>query len=270
MTDSLPGGIDVSRPTAARMYDHLLGGRFNHPSDRAAVEQLLKIAPSTRELALNNRAFLCRVVEVIARDYGIRQFVDHGSGLPTQNNVHQVAQRVDGSCRVVYIDDDPHVHAYSGLLLDENPQVALLKADMTRTEDILADPDFRSLIDLREPTAALFVSVTHCLTDEQDPADMIRRTVDALPAGSVVVVCQLVSDDRRMREDVTRLMRDGTGDKWGRVRTESEVRAFFDLDRLRIEEPGLLDVTHWRPDRDVHPRQRTDEWIEFGGLAVVL
>ncbi len=269
MSESVPAGIDVSKPTAARMYDHLLGGRFNHPSDRAAVEQLLKIAPSTKELALNNRAFLCRVVEIIAREYGIRQFVDHGSGLPTQDNVHQVAQRVDESCRVVYIDNDPHVHAYGGLLLDENPRVALVQADMTRTEDIFADPGFRNLIDLREPAAALFVSVTHCLTDEQDPFGMIRRTVDALPAGSVVVVCQLVSEDAKVREDVTRLMRDGTGNRWGRVRTESEVRAFFDLDRLRIEDPGLLDVTHWRPDREVYPRQRTDEWIEFGGLATV-
>ncbi|MFF2819471.1 SAM-dependent methyltransferase [Kitasatospora cineracea] len=270
MSDSLPDEIDVSKPTAARMYDYLLDGRFNHASDRAAVAELLEIAPSTKELALNNRAFLCRVVEIIAREYGIRQFVDHGSGLPTQDNVHQVAQRVDPECRVVYIDNDPHVRAYSGLLLDENPRVALIAADMTETKKIFSHEDFRSRIDLTEPVAALFVSVTHCLTDEQNPFGMIRRTVDALPSGSVVVVCQLVSENEKVRDGVTRLMQEGTGNKWGRVRTEAEVRAFFDIDRLRIEDPGLVDVTYWRPDRDIFPRQRTDEWIEFGGLATVL
>nr|WP_202523547.1 SAM-dependent methyltransferase [Kitasatospora sp. SID7827] len=265
----MPDEIDISKPTAARMYDHLLGGRFNHPSDRAAVAELLRIAPSTKELALNNRAFLRRVVGIIARDYGIRQFVDHGSGLPTQDNVHQVAQRVDPNCRVVYIDNDPHVRAYSGLLLDENPRVALIDADMTDTAAIFSHEDFRSRIDLREPVAALFVSVAHCLTDQQDPFGMIRRTVDALPSGSVVVVCQLVSEDAEVRDGVTRLMHEGTGGHWGRVRTEAEVRAFFDIDRLVIQDPGLVDVTYWRPDRDVFPRQRTDEWIEFGGLALV-
>ncbi|MFD7733402.1 SAM-dependent methyltransferase [Kitasatospora phosalacinea] len=270
MSDSLPDEIDVSKPTAARMYDYLLDGRFNHASDRAAVAELLKIAPSTKELALNNRAFLRRVVEIIARDYEIRQFVDHGSGLPTQDNVHQIAQRVDPDCRVVYIDNDPHVRAYSGLLLDENPRVALIAADMTETEKIFSHEDFRSRIDLSEPVAALFVSVAHCLADEQDPFGMIRRTVNALPSGSVVVVCQLVSDDEKVRDGVTRLMHEGTGGHWGRVRTEAEVRAFFDIDRLRIEDPGLVDVTYWRPDRDIFPRQRTDEWTEFGGLATVL
>ncbi|MFD7639510.1 SAM-dependent methyltransferase [Kitasatospora sp. NPDC059795] len=268
-TDSPWDTIDVSRPTAARMYDHLLGGRFNHPSDREAVAALLEIAPSTRELALNNRAFLIRVVETIARDFGIRQFIDHGSGLPTQDNVHQVAQRVHPDCRVVYIDNDPHVHAYGRLLLDENPQVALIKADMTDTEGIFEHRRFRDLINLSEPAAALFVSVTHCLTDQQDPFGMIQRTVAALPAGSVVVVCQLVSDDEAVRNAVTQLMYNGTGGHWGRVRTEAEVRAYFDIDRLRIEEPGLMDVTYWRPDRDVFPRQRTLEWVEFGGVARV-
>ncbi|MGW3181603.1 SAM-dependent methyltransferase [Kitasatospora sp. NPDC001119] len=267
MNGSLPDEIDVSRPTAARMYDHLLGGRLNYPSDHAAVARLLEIAPSTKELALNNRAFLRRVVEVIARQYGIRQFIDHGSGLPTQDNVHQVAQRVHRDCRVVYVDNDPMVLAYGRALLDENPRVAVVGADMTDTPAIFGHERFGDLIDLSKPTAALFVSVAHCLKDEDDPFGMIRRTVEALPAGSVIVVCQLVSQDPRIREDVTRLMLDGTGGRWGRVRTEAEVQAFFEIDRLDVEEPGLVNVTNWRPDRDVYPRQRSDEWIEYGGLA---
>jgi hypothetical protein len=252
------------------MYDYLLGGRYNYPSDREACEELLKSAPSTKELALNNRAFLARVVEHIARHYGIRQFIDHGSGLPTQNNVHQIAQRVHKDSQVVYVDNDPMVLGYGRALLDENPNVKILSADMTDTETIRRGVAGR--IDLREPVAALFVSVAHCIPDDAEggPKAMIERTVDLLVPDSVVVVCQLVSDDVGVRDAVTELMREQTGDRWGRVRTEADVRGFFDLSRLHIEEPGLMDVTDWRPDSRPLPKQATHEWIEFGGLARVL
>ncbi|MYS55748.1 SAM-dependent methyltransferase, partial [Streptomyces sp. SID6013] len=101
--------IDANVPTAARMYDFYLGGKDNYAADRAAVGELDKVVPSTRRLALNNRRFLQRVVRVLAEDYGIRQFLDHGSGLPTQDNVHQIAQRVAPESRVVYVDNDPMV-----------------------------------------------------------------------------------------------------------------------------------------------------------------
>ncbi len=252
------------------MYDYLLGGRYNYPSDREACEELLKAAPSTKELALNNRAFLVRVVEHIARHYGIRQFIDHGSGLPTQNNVHQIAQSIHKDSQVVYVDNDPMVLGYGRALLDENPNVKILNADMTDTEKIMRGIEGR--IELREPVAALFVSVAHCIPDDANggPKAMIDRTVYSLVPGSVVVVCQLVSDEAIVRDTVTELMRVQTGGRWGRVRTEAEVRDFFDLDRLAIEEPGLMDVTDWRPDGRSQPKQVTHEWIEFGGLGAVL
>ncbi|QKW19600.1 SAM-dependent methyltransferase [Kitasatospora sp. NA04385] len=261
--------VDVSVPSAARMYDWLLGGRNNFPSDRAACEQLLEIAPSTKELALNNRAFLRRVVREIAQRYGIRQFIDHGSGLPVQDNVHQVAQAVAPESRVVYVDNDPIVLSYGRALLDENPNVAIVGADMTDTGAVHGDGRVRELIDFTEPVAALFVSVLHCVPDKADPAGMIRRTVERLAPGSVVVICQLVSERAEIRDAVTRLMEEQTGGRWGRVRTQEEVRGYFE--GLRIEEPGLLDVTDWLPDRDPRfvRRQLTDEWIEYGGLALV-
>lgn len=113
------------------MYDWLLGGKDNYASDRRACAQLLKLAPSTRDLALTNRLFLKRVVRVLAERYGVRQFLDHGSGLPTQDNVHQVAQRVSRNARVVYIDNDPMVLAHGRTLLDENDGTAVIQADMT-------------------------------------------------------------------------------------------------------------------------------------------
>lgn len=121
------------------MYDYLLGGHYNYPCDREACDQLLMTAPSTRELALNNRAFLERVVRHIARRYGIRQFLDHGSGLPTQNNVHQVAQSVDPDSKVVYIDNDPLVLGYGRAFLEENRNVLILPSDMRETAAIAAD-----------------------------------------------------------------------------------------------------------------------------------
>ncbi|MFB7950282.1 SAM-dependent methyltransferase [Kitasatospora phosalacinea] len=261
--------IDRGTPSAARMYDYLLGGNRNYPSDRKAVEELLRTAPSTRELALNNRSFLIRVVRYIAREYGIRQFIDHGSGLPTQSNVHEVAETVHPDAKVVYVDNDPMVLGYGRAVLDESPNAVILNADMTDTPAIVAG--LKDRIDLREPVAALFVSVLHCVADDKDPKGMIERTVAMLPKGSVVVICQLVSDRADVRDTVTELMRKQTGGNWGRVRTKDEVRDFFAIDRLAIEKPpGLLDVTDWRPDGHAPARQKSLEWIEYGGLARVL
>ncbi|MGW3185732.1 SAM-dependent methyltransferase [Kitasatospora sp. NPDC001119] len=268
MSDSTPAQnqIDATIPSPARMHDYLLNGNTNFASDRLAVEQLLAVAPSSRELAVNSRAFLRRAVRHIAREYGIRQFIDHGSGLPTQDNVHQVAQRVDGDCRVVYVDNDPVVITHGRALLDENDNVAVVDADMVRTDKLLTHPRLLKLIDLSEPVAALFVSVLHCVGDEQAAA-VVRDTVGRLAAGSVVVICQFVSDDPRFRVAATDLMHEQTHGRWGRIRTEQDVRSYFE--GLDIQPPGLGDVSLWLPDNEVLPRQRTTEWTQYGGLALV-
>ncbi|WP_331765875.1 SAM-dependent methyltransferase [Embleya sp. NBC_00896] len=260
-----PTGIDVDTPSAARMYDWYLGGTDNYPSDRAACEELLKIVPSTRELARNNRAFLRRVVRVLAGEYGVRQFLDHGSGLPTRDNVHQVAQGIDRASRVVYIDNDPIVLAHGRMLLEENDETAVVQADMTDTAGIFDHDEVKRLIKLDEPVAALFVSVLHCIPDEADPAAMIRRVAECLPAGSFMVICQLVSEHEHIRDGVSDFMAEATGGNWGRVREEAQVREYFT--GMTILEPDLVEVSTWRPDSQVAPRQETDEWIEFGGLA---
>jgi hypothetical protein len=260
--------IDVTVPSVARMYDFLLGGKDNYPADRAATEQLLEQVPSTKILALNNRQFLRRVVRRLAEDHGIRQFVDHGSGLPTQDNVHEVAQRVYPDARVVYIDNDPIVLAHGRALLEENENTAVIQADMRDTEGIWQHPEVRRLIDLDEPVAALFVSVLHCIPDRDDPAGLVRRVAARLPSGSFLVVCQLVSEDPQTRRFVTEFMDRSTNGTWGRVRRESDVHGF--LSGLEVLEPGLVEVSTWRPDNDLAPKQPSDEWIEFGGVARVL
>jgi SAM-dependent methyltransferase len=256
--------IDVGTPSVARMYDWLLGGIENYESDRAACMELLKVAPSSREMALVNRAFLRRVVRYLAEERGVRQFLDHGSGLPTQDNVHQIAQRVHSSSRVVYVDKDPIVLAHGRTTLEENGGTAVVSADMLRTDEIFDHPEVKRLIREDEPTAALFVSVLHCLKDTDDPAALIRRVAQRLAPGSFLVVCQLVSDRAEVRQGVTDLMLQATGGRWGRVREKHEVAAYFA--GLDVIDPGLVDVTQWRPDNEVLPR-RPQEWQEWGGVA---
>ncbi|KOG75044.1 MULTISPECIES: SAM-dependent methyltransferase [Streptomyces] len=261
----LSNAVDVSIPSVARMYDYYLGGKDNYAVDRAACEELDKVVPSTRTLAVNNRRFLRRVVRWLAEEQGVRQFIDHGSGLPTQDNVHEVAQRVDPDARVVYIDNDPIVLAHGRALLEENLNTAVIQADMRDTDGILGHPEVARLIDFDQPVAALFVSVLHCIPDEDDPAGLIRRVAERLVPGSFLVVCQLVSEDRATRDFVTEFMRVNTQGQWGRVRTAAELASF--LDGLEILEPGLVEVSTWKPDADIGPRQLTQEWIEYGGVA---
>lgn len=249
------------------MYDWLLDGDYNYEADQKACTQLLEAAPTTKELARNNRWFLQRVVEVMAAEHGIRQFIDFGSGLPTQNNVHQIAQAVAPETRVVYLDNDPVVLAHGRSILDENDRTAIISADMADTDHILKHPEVTALVDFTEPVGVLFNSVLHCVPDEAGPKELVHRVVDRLVPGSLVVVCQLVSDDEALRREVTEMMLEQTHGYWGRVRERSDVDGYFE--RLEIQPPGLVDVTDWRPQSELQQRQRSVEWTEYGGLAKV-
>jgi len=260
------GGVDITVPSVARMYDHYLGGKDNYAVDREAVAALDEVVPRTRALARNNRRFLQRVVRILAEDYGIRQFVDHGSGLPTQDNVHQVAQRTDPAARVVYIDSDPIVLAHGRALLEENANTAVIQADMRDTEAIFDSPEVRRLIDMSEPVALLFISVMHCVPDASDPAAVVRRALEQVPSGSFVVLNQLVSHEKETRDFVTDFMNSSTNGHWGRVREPQDVEPYFA--GLEVLEPGLVEINDWRPDSDLDARRLEDEtWFEYGGVA---
>ncbi|MEU6320626.1 SAM-dependent methyltransferase [Streptomyces sp. NPDC047009] len=263
----LSTSIDATVPTAARMYDHYLGGKDNYAADRAACEELDKVVPSTRALALNNRRFLQRVVRTLAQEHGIRQFLDHGSGLPTQDNIHQVAQRIDPTTHVVYVDNDPMVLVHGRALLEEDKRTAVIHSDMRDSETIFSHPETQRLIDFSKPVAVLFNSVMHCIPDNETdgPSAVVRRVSEHLVPGSFMVMCQLVSEDPEVRDFVTGFMDQATQGHWGRVREEKDVAGWFE--GLDILEPGLVEVSTWRPDSEVAPRQLTQEWIEFGGVG---
>jgi hypothetical protein len=256
-------GIDQGRAHVARMYDYYLGGRHNFEADRTACQELDKVVPGTRGLCVNNRAYLVRVVRTLAAEYGISQFIDIGSGLPTQDNVHQVARRVRPDCRVVYVDNDPIVPVYGrALIADDN--TAFILHDVRRTSEILDHPSTRRLIDLSQPTAALYFSFLHQIPDRDDPGGLVATMMDSLAPGSFVAMSHLVADDRQLRGRLSSLMLTVTEGNWGRVRTTAEVDQFFA--GMEVIPPGLVEITTWRPDGSATAGQ-TLGWIEYGGVA---
>ncbi|MGH3342217.1 MAG: SAM-dependent methyltransferase [Carbonactinosporaceae bacterium] len=260
----VPPDVDLSKPSVARMYDYYLGGKDNYPVDREACEVIDAVAPSTRALAVNNRRFLQRAVRYVAREEGVRQFLDNGSGLPTQDNVHQVAQREDPDSRVVYIDNDPVVLSHGRALLADNDQTTVIAADMRDIDGILGDSNVQNLLDFDKPVAVLYASALHCIPDDDDPGGLMRRVMDRMAPGSCVVFSHLVSDDPAVRGQITDFMLEATGGKWGRVRTTEEVRPWFD--GFDLLPPGLVEASQWRSDPDDRV-QDTMEWIEFAGVA---
>lgn len=259
----VPPEADVTRPSVARGYDYLLGGKNNYPVDREAAEQLLALAPSTRAVAVNNRRFLGRAVRHVARDEGIRQFLDHGSGLPTQENVHQIAQRIDPGCRVVYVDKDPVVLAHGRALLADNPRTSVITADMRDTRH--PRPPRRAAVVRPRQAHGLPVRLRAALHPRRGrPGRPRGRVMDRAAPGSCLILSHLVSDDPGVRTRLTDFMLAATGGDWGRVRTVEEVAGWFE--GLDLLSPGLVEASRWRPDPGDRP-QDTLEWIEFVGVA---
>lgn len=257
-------GIDPSKAHVARMYDYYLGGGNNFEADRIACMELDRLVPGTRGLAINNRNYLVRVVQTLARDYGVRQFIDIGTGLPTQNNVHQVAKRAHADARVVYVDNDPIVSVHARSLLPDDGSTTFLLQDVRNTADILNHPDTKRLIDFGEPVAVLYVSFLHQIPDVDDPAALVQAMLDRLAPGSFLAISHLVSADPELRARLTELMLNATGGNWGRVRTRAEVDKFFN--GLAVIPPGLAEITTWRPGEPAAEEQ-TFDWIEYGGVA---
>ncbi|MER7179493.1 SAM-dependent methyltransferase [Streptomyces hyaluromycini] len=263
--------IDVTRPSVARMHDYFLGGKDNYPADRRACERLLAHAPSAQILAVNNRRFLHRVIRCLIQDHGIRQFLDIGSGLPTKDNVHEIAQHYAPGAKVAYVDHDPMVLAYGRALLEDyrrtDRRIVTVQADLRDPDALLDHPAVTGILDLHRPVAVLYLSVLHCVADRDRPADIVRRTAARLSPGSFVAVSHLVSEDAAVRRTLTDLMAQSTGGQWGAVRRAEDVDRFFTA--LDILDPGLVDVAAWRADPLMGPRQRTWEWIQYGGVARV-
>ncbi|MBB2912479.1 hypothetical protein FHS43_003762 [Streptosporangium becharense] len=245
---AVPPGIDPNTPSVARMYDYYLGGKDNFASDRAAAEQFIQVLPGIREMARANREFLAKVVELLTRQ-GVRQFLDIGSGLPTQDNVHQVAQRVAPETRVVYVDNDPIVLVHGRALLEDNPATSVVQADMREPEELLAHPEVEGVIDFTRPVAVLLVSMLHFIPDE----DLVSRITAAIRArlapGSHLVITHAYEGDvsAEVHEAGQRVYRSTTA---GSLTSRGPARLAELVEGMEVLEPGIVPVEAWRPEHD--------------------
>lgn len=245
-SETSSAAVNPRVPSVARIYDYALGGKDNFKVDRDTAQALAAEVPEALLFARENRSFLRRAVRFLATDCGVRQFIDNGSGLPTADNVHQIAQLSQPDTRVVYVDNDPVVLAYGRALLAGDGNTTVLQADIASPEAIIADARTRQLIDLTEPAAVMYVSVLHCIPDDAEPGEVVARMLEAVPSGSYLVLSHIVSDDPGAAAQFTEFMTSST--TWGRVRSPQEVAGFFS--GLELLEPGLVDVVDWRPDPD--------------------
>jgi len=264
--DKFPQGVDPNVPSPARIYDYLLGGKDNFAVDRAAAEKILEHAPNAKEAAQANRRFLIRAVEYLA-DQGIRQFLDIGTGLPTQENVHEVALRKAPGSRIVYVDNDPIVLAHARALLACNAQTIAVAGDLREPESILDNPEVTEHLDFNEPVGLLLVAILHFLPDEAAyPA--VAKLRDRLAPGSHLVISHGSAgrlDDKGVAAIRRVYARSSAGEAV--ARTREEILRFFE--GCELVEPGVVTVDEWRPREGEPVRTRTEGAVVYGGVGVV-
>jgi hypothetical protein len=244
--------IDTAKPNPARVYDVFLGGRDNYPVDRAAAKAALAANPRGYLNVWHNRDFMRRAITHLTEDAGIRQFLDIGTGLPTAENVHEIAQRSAPQSRVVYVDNDPVVLAHARALLTSGPDgtTDYLDADLSEPETILTEA--ANTLDFAEPIALVLVAILHFVKDEV-AYDVVRRLAEALPSGSALVLSHLTLD---LNPEPGRRASKAYGDKGLDfvLRSKAEILRFLADNGFEPIEPGIVPVHHWRPDYRPWPR----------------
>jgi S-adenosyl methyltransferase len=265
-TSPVAPNLHPDRPHPARVYDYLLGGKDNFAADRAAAENGLRANPNSRIPPRENRAFLRRVVRYLAREAGIRQFLDIGTGIPTSPNVHEVAQEVAPDARIVYVDNDPMVLVHARALLTSTPtgRTEYIDADLRNVEGLLASPQLRAAIDLDQPVGLLLIAIMHFVGDDDDPYGIVERLRAALPSGSYLALSHLTGDfDAAAWEGVAEVYR-RTGVTL-KVRSRAEIERFFA--GFEMIEPGVQVLPAWRPDDDPGDPPTDVQVSVYGGLA---
>jgi hypothetical protein len=244
--------IDSSVAHIARVYNYWLGGKDNFAADRELAEKFQEVEPEVIVGVRANRAFLGRAVHYLAADEGICQFLDIGTGIPTADNTHEVAQRAAPTARIVYVDNDPIVLAHARALLASGPEgtTAYIDADLQDTGRILEKA--AETLDLSQPVALMLIGILHCVPDADDPWGIVARLAGALRAGSYLVISHPASDVNRegMAKGVALMNQAMAGEFTFRPR-EQVLRFFDGLDLL---EPGLVSMTQWRPGTEASPR----------------
>jgi len=259
----VPEGIDLERPSAARLYDYLLGGGHNFRHDRELAHRFLEAQPNAREIARHNRAFLRRSV-LLMIEQGVRQFLDLGSGIPTVGNVHEIAQDADPGSRVVYVDYEEVAYAHSMLMLRDNPLATIVQADLTRPEQVLDAPETRELLDFDRPIGLLMAGVFHFVPEDKDPAGIVARYRDPMVAGSHLAFSQFTRDLMPSAMDrVVEVMKTSRDPMF--PRSHAEITALFD--GYEILEPGIVPTALWRPDATLDDGDDPDRAGIYAGVG---
>ena len=238
-------GFDASRPHIARVYDYLLGGKDNFAADRAVGDQIIASLPAAQVGVRAQRDVLARAVRYLVGEAGIRQLLDIGSGLPTAENVHQIAQQIDPATRVVYLDNDPVVLSHAQALLADDRVTFAAAGDLRDPAGILASPAVRAHLDWDRPIGLLLCGILHYILDDERPAELMAVLCDGLPAGSYVFIHHLLDNADPASAELQAAMQKGLGRS--QFRTLEQVRELFG--GLELIEPGLVPVPDWRPDR---------------------
>ncbi len=240
--------FDISKPNVARVYDAMLGGKDNFAADREFVAEVLRFAPTAPEGAMLNRQFLRRVVRHLTVEAGISQFLDLGSGLPTQGNVSEVAHEHNPDAHIVHIDNDPIVYTHSKALLADARTTDFVLGDVRRPADILDNQDVRALIDFGRPVALLALAVLHHVEDDDRPEHSMSEFRDALPPGSYLAISSLrlpgpdLPELRELTLQGEKLLVGTLGS--GRWREDDEILAWFG--DWELIEPGFVSLAEWR------------------------
>ena len=256
--------IDTSVPHVARVYDYWLGGKNNYAVDRETGDEAIRAYPDMRSSVRANRAFLRRSVRYLTEEAGIRQFLDVGTGLPSANNTHEVAQAAAPESRIVYVDNDPIVLAHARALLTSDPQGATgyLDADARDTGRILTGA--AELLDFSQPVAVMLIAILQLVTDDDDPYRLVAGLTAAIPSGSFLAVTHVAGDMGRMTPGALEAARRLSELLPQRVhpRSHAQVTKFFD--GLELVEPGVVPVQQWRPASDDEAAAPAALW---GGVA---
>ena len=239
-----PPHVNPLTPNVARMYDYFLGGNNSYPIDRETAERVLTQFPTLRIITRENRHTLIRVVQYLAAEEGVRQFIDIGSGLPTQRNVHEAAREVAPGARTVYVDYDPVVCLQAEALLADDPLTGVIEADLRDPDGILQHPVTSQLIDFERPVAVLLMAILHFIPDSDDPQGAVSRLVERLAPGSYLALSHASQEQQRDA---------GAREAAGEYRRATAQMVFRSRDQvteffrgLQFVEPGLVGIADWR------------------------
>ncbi|MGW5412383.1 SAM-dependent methyltransferase [Actinomadura geliboluensis] len=257
--ERVPAGIDPTKAHPSRRYNYWLGGKDNFAVDRESAEVVASAFPTVRLAAVENRAFLKRVVTHLAGEAGIHQFFDIGTGLPSAGNVHEIAQSIEPTSRIVYVDNDPVVLVHARALLNSAPtgRTAYIEADLRDPEAILASPALAGTLDMTRPMALMLVATMHFVTDDHDPYGIVSRLLSVLPSGSHLVMTHATGDYLTAEEYAENEVANERSGVPFRLRSRDEFARFFD--GLELLPPGVGSVVEWRSDVPPADRPRIED-----------